>query len=258
METTRSADGTRIAFDRTGDGPHLVLVLGAFCDRSTPAALAAKLVPEFTVFSYDRRGRGESGDTLPSVVDHEIEDLEAVVGAAGGSAFVYGHSSGAVLALEAAARGLSATRLVVYEPPYIVEGTRDRPTTLAPRVSDLIASGRRGEAVELFLIEGPGVPPEVLATMKTAPLWARFEAMAHTLPYDLAVCADQVVPVERLATIDVPTLALGGGDSPPWARQAVEAVARAIPGSEHRVLDGQTHGVADDVLVPVLEEFLLR
>jgi pimeloyl-ACP methyl ester carboxylesterase len=257
VETARSADGTGIAIDRYGEGPPLVLVLGAFADRSTPSALAAMLAPAFTVFSYDRRGRGSSGDTAPYAVEREIEDLDAVVGVAGGSAFVYGHSSGAVLALEAAARGLPFTKMVVYEPPYIVEGTRARPSGLARRVTGLIASGRRSEAAELFLVEGPGVPSEVLTKMKAAPTWSQFEAIAHTLPYDLAVCADQVVPADRLATIEVPTLALSGGDSPQWARAAVEAVVQAIPGCEHRVLDGQTHGVADDVLAPVLGSFLL-
>jgi pimeloyl-ACP methyl ester carboxylesterase len=257
VDTARSADGTRIAIDRYGEGPPLVLVLGAFCDRSTPSALAAMLAPDFTVFSYDRRGRGSSGDTAPYAVEREIEDLDAVVGVAGGSATVYGHSSGAVLALEAVARGLPFTRMVVYEPPYIVEGTRGRPAGLATRVSELISSGRRSEAAELFLGEGPGVPSEVLARMKAAPTWSQFEALAHTLPYDLAVCADQVVPADRLATIDAPTLTLSGGDSPQWARDGVEAVARAIPGSELRVLAGQTHGVADDVLAPVLGSFFL-
>jgi pimeloyl-ACP methyl ester carboxylesterase len=258
VEIARSADGTRIAIDRFGQGPPLVLVVGAFWDRSTPRALAAKLAPEFTVFSYDRRGRGDSGDTALYAVDREIEDLRAVIGVAGGSAFVYGHSSGAVLALEATARGLPVTKLAVYEPPYIIEGTRARPATLATRVSELLASGRRSEAAELFLIEGPGLPPEVLATMKAGPTWSRFEAIAHTLPYDLAICGDQVVPAGRLATIGVATLALSGGDSPRWAGEAVDAVARAIPGSERRVLDGQTHGVSDDVLGPVLGEFFLR
>jgi pimeloyl-ACP methyl ester carboxylesterase len=224
VETARSADGTRIAIDRYGEGPPLVVVLGAFADRSTPSALAGMLAPAFTVFSYDRRGRGSSGDTAPYAVEREIEDLDAVVDVAGGSALVFGHSSGAVLAVEAAARGLPFTRMVVYEPPYIVEGTRARPSGLATRVGELIASGRRSEAAELFLVEGPGVPPDVLTKMKAAPMWSQFEAIAHTLPYDLAICGDQVVPADRLATIDVPTLALSGGDSPQWADDALTPV----------------------------------
>jgi pimeloyl-ACP methyl ester carboxylesterase len=252
---TRSADGTSIAFDREGDGPALVLVVGAFCDRSTSAALATLLAPHFTVLRYDRRGRGSSGDTPPYAVGREIEDLSAVVAAAGGPAFVYGHSSGAALALEAVVDGLPATRLVAYEPPYIVEGTRARPDRLAERVSQLLAADERSKAAELFLLEGPQSPPEVVTMMKGAPVWARFEALAHTLPYDLALLGDQRIPVERLTTVDVPTLVVSGAASPQWARQAAESVARAVPHSQHRVLEGQTHNVADEVLAPVLISF---
>ena len=257
METTLSADGTSIAFDREGAGPSLVVVVGAFCDRSTSVGLAALLAPQFTVLRYDRRGRGASGDTAPYAVEREIEDLDAVVAAAGGSALVFGHSSGAVLALEAAAGGLPVTKMVVYEPPYIVEGTRARPDGLAERVGELLADGRRSEAAELFLLEGPESPEEVVTRMKGAPVWSRFEALAHTLPYDLALVGDQRVPAGRLAAIDVPTLVLGGADSPKWAGDAVDAVAEAIPVSEHRLLEGQTHNAADEVLAPVLGSFLL-
>ena len=257
METTQSADGTVLAFDREGDGPALVLVVGAFCDRSIPETLATMLAPRFTVLRYDRRGRGSSGDTAPYAVEREIEDLEAVVAAAGGSAFVFGHSSGAALALEAVIAGLPATRLVVYEPPYIVEGTRARPARLAERVSQLLVADERSEAAELFLLEGPEAPPEVVTMMQGAPLWSRFEALAHTLPYDLAIVGDQRVPAERLATVDVPTLVLSGAESPRWAREAVDAVASAVPDSEHLVLEGESHNAADDVLAPVLTSFFL-
>ncbi|HEX4220546.1 MAG TPA: alpha/beta hydrolase [Acidimicrobiales bacterium] len=257
METTRSADGTSIAFDREGDGPPLVVVVGAFCDRSTSIGLAALLAPDFTVLRYDRRGRGASGDNPPSAVEREIEDLEAVMAAAGGSAFVFAHSSGAILALEAVIGGLPATKLAVYEPPYIVEGTRDRPERLAERVGRLLAADRRSEAAELFLLEGPEVPPEVVTMMKGAPVWSRFERLAHTLPSELAVVGDQRVPVDRLARIGVSTLALSGADSPQWARDAVDAVAGAIPGSRHRVLEGQSHNASDDVLAPELASFFL-
>jgi pimeloyl-ACP methyl ester carboxylesterase len=257
METTPSADGTPIAFEREGDGPALVLVVGAFCDRSTSETLATLLAPHFTVLRYDRRGRGSSGDTAPYAVEREIEDLEAVAAAAGEQPVVFGHSSGAVLALEAVINGLPATKLVAYEPPYIVEGTRDRPARLAERVSQLLAADERSEAAELFMLEGPGSPPEVVTRMMGAPMWSRFEALAHTLPYDLAIVGDQQVPAVRLATIAVPTLVLSGAASPQWARQAVEAVAAAVPHSEHRVLEGQTHNVADDVLAPVLTSFFL-
>jgi pimeloyl-ACP methyl ester carboxylesterase len=257
MERTRSADGTSIAFDREGEGPALVLVVGAFCDRATSETLATLLAPQFTVLRYDRRGRGSSGDTAPYAVEREIEDLQAVVAAAGGPAFVFGHSSGAALVLEAVIAGLPATRLVAYEPPYIVEGTRTRPAGLAERVSQLLGADEPSHAAELFLLEGPETPPEVVTMMKGAPLWSRFEALAHTLPYDLAILGDQHIPTERLATLDVPTLVLSGADSPRWARDAVEAVAAAVPNSQHLVLEGQTHNAADEVLAPVLTSFFL-
>ncbi len=215
------------------------------------------LAPHFTVLRYDRRGRGSSGDTVPYAVGREIEDLETVLAAVGGPAFVFGHSSGAVLALEAVIAGLPAIRLAVYEPPYIVEGTRARPARLAERVSQLLVADERSEAAELFLLEGPRVPPEVVTMMQGAPLWSRFEALAHTLPYDLAIVGDQRVPAERLATVDVPTLVLSGAESPRWAREAVDAVATAVPDSEHLVLEGEGHNAADDVLAPVLTSFFL-
>jgi pimeloyl-ACP methyl ester carboxylesterase len=162
-----------------------------------------------------------------------------------------------VLALEAAAKRLPITKLAVYEPPYIVDDTRARPQQLGERVSALIASGRRSDAMKLFLTEGPEVPAEVIAAMEGAPGWAPMEALAPTLPYDLAICGDQTLPVDRLASISAPTLALSGGASPEWARNAVDAVAAAIPGAEHVSLAGQTHGAADDVLAPVLAKFFL-
>ncbi len=255
VKTVRSADGTTIAFDRFGDGPPLILVVGAFCDRSTPRALAELLHGDFAVFTYDRRGRGASGDTPPYSVEREIEDLDAVISETGAAPFVFGHSSGAVLALEAAARGLPMSKLVVYEPPYIVDDTRARPDELGERVSALIASGHRSVAMKLFLTEGPEVPPGAIAAMEASPGWSHMEAMAHTLPYDLAICGDQFIPRGRLANIQVPTLALSGGESPDWARNAVDAVAAAIPRAQHASLDGQTHGVADDVIAPVLVHF---
>jgi pimeloyl-ACP methyl ester carboxylesterase len=252
----RSRDGTSIAFDRFGDGPPLILLLGAFCDRSAARPLAEVLAREFAVFIYDRRGRGASGDTPPYAVGREIEDLGALISETGGAPFVFGHSSGAVLALEAAAGGLPIGKLVVYEPPYIVDDTRVRPEGLGARVDALLASGQRGEAIKLFLAEGPQVPPDAIAAMEAGPGWPAMEAIVDTLPYDLAICGDQSIPA-RVASVQVPTLALSGGASPEWVRNAVEAVAAAIPGARHESLDGQTHGVADDVIAPVLVRFFL-
>ena len=257
METVQSADGTTIAFDRCGHGPALILVLGAFCDRSSPRTLADLLAPHFSVYAYDRRGRGASGDSAPYAVEREIEDLAALLAASGGPALVFGHSSGAVIALEAAARSLPIAKLAVYEPPYIVDDTRHRPLGLENRVRQLIVDGRRSDAIEAFLTEGPEVPLDAVAMMKESPGWPAMEAIAHTLPYDLAVCADQTLPVDRFAKIQAPTLALSGGDSPAWARNSVAAVAAAIPNARQLSLAGQTHGAADDVLAPVLVDFFL-
>ena len=256
QETVQSKDGTTIAFDHIGSGPPLILVLGAFCDRSAARTLAETLAGDFAVFAYDRRGRGDSGDTPPYSVERELEDLAALISEAGGAPFLFGHSSGAVLALEAAAAGLPMSRLVVYEPPYIVDDTRVRPDWLRERVDALLASGKRGAAIKLFLAEGPQVPSGAIAAMEAGPGWSAMEAMVDTLPYDLAICGDQAIP-GRIATIEVPTLALGGGKSPEWARNAVDAVAAVIPGARHASLEGQTHGVADDVIAPVLVQFFL-
>ncbi len=257
MEQTQSADGTTIAFDRSGNGPALILVYGALNDRSTGIPLAELLAPKFTVYRYDRRGRGSSGDTPPYAAEREIEDLEAIMDEAGGSAQVYGHSSGGVLALEAAARKLPITKLAVYEPPYIIEGDRSAPALDLPaRLTELVSSGRRGEVVKLFLVEAVGMPPDVVAQMESSPGWPGMEALAHTLPYDFDLVGNgNGMPTGRLATIRVPTLALDGGASPDWARHSVREVAAVIPGALHITLDGQTHGADVNVLAPVLEEF---
>ena len=260
MDTVSSQDGTTIAFSRTGSGPALVLVVGAFCDRQTTRSLTKVLASDFTAYEYDRRGRGASGDTAPYAVEREVEDLAAVAGAArtaGSAPFVFGHSSGAVLALEAAARGVPIARLVAYEPPYIVDESRSRPgTDLAERLAALVSAGRPGDAAKLFLTEAVQVPPEVVATMEGGPDWPAMTALAHTLCYDVVACANNEMPSDRLAEIRVPTLVLGGSESPEWFHNTVRAVAATVPGAEHRFLDGQDHGAADDVLAPVLLEFL--
>ena len=255
METTRSVDGTSIAFDRTGAGPPLVAVMGAFCDRHTTKSLTAVLREHFTVFEYDRRGRGDSGDTPPYAVEREIEDLAAMLDAAGGAASIYGHSSGAALALEAAGRGLPITRLVAYEPPYTTPDD-GRPSDLLDRISAHLAAGRRREAVEAFLTEAAGVPAAALPRIESGPDFAGMLAVSHTLPYDFAVCGDGRVPTERLAAVGVPVLVGDGGASAPWAARVAQTIAAVAPHAERRTFPGQTHGVADDVIAPVLVEFL--
>ena len=259
MGEAHSRDGTVIAFDKSGEGPPLVLVGGALSDRSAAQPLAALLAPGFTVYAYDRRGRGDSGDTPPFAVEREVEDLDALIGLAGGSAFVYGHSSGAALALEAARAHLRILRLALYEPPYIVDDSRPPlPNDHLSHLQTLLAAGRRDEAVAYFMAEGVGVPPEVIETMRAGPTWAEMEALAHVLPYDMAIMDGRVsgnpLPGEW-AAITIPTLVLDGELSDTWQRRSVGALADLLPGAQRRTLEGQTHRADPAILAPVLHAF---
>lgn len=256
MDTTTSADGTSIAHQRTGSGPALVLVVGAFCDRTSTASLTPLLARHFTVVEYDRRARGDSGAGGEYAAEREVEDLAAVVTAAGGTAFAFGHSSGAVLALEAAAAGVPLTRLALYEPPYTAPPGSAGDDALLDAVRERLAAGDPDGAAEAFMA-GAGAPPEQIAAARQSPWWPRMRSLAPTLVHDLVLCARGVVPRERLATVAAPTLAISGGDSPPWAARACAEVARAVRDGRTRVLEGQTHGAADDVLAPVLIEWFL-
>jgi pimeloyl-ACP methyl ester carboxylesterase len=266
METVTSADGTPISVEIAGTGRPVILIGGAFNDRSTVAALAAALARRMTVLTYDRRGRGASGQVGPWTgdgADREVEDLAAVIEAAGGTADLFGHSSGAVLALEAAQRGLPAGKVAVYEPSYVTdESLRSRPPAdLADRIAALVEAGRRDEAVEAFLTEAAAVPPEMAAGLRgNAGMWGLFTGLAHTLPYDVALCdPGQAVPAERFAGIAVSVLAIGGDQSPQWLPAAARAVAAAVPGARYVTLHGQDHGVLNqpEALVPVLADFYL-
>jgi len=258
MNDVRSSDGTTIALERAGDGPAVVLVDGALCHRTLGpmAAVAEPLAAEFTVVRYDRRGRGESGDTPPYEPAREVEDLAAVVAAVGGSAAVFGLSSGAALALDAAAAGLPITRLVLYEPPFSVEPDED--DGYVERLNELIAAGRNGDAVDWFL-SNAGVPPEALAAMRVEPSWPLFEAVAPTLAYDHAILGDGAVPRERAAQVTAPALVACGEHSPDFFVDAARVTADAIPGGQHRVLAGQAWGRTDpDALAGLLADFLMR
>ncbi|SDO71441.1 Lysophospholipase, alpha-beta hydrolase superfamily [Nakamurella panacisegetis] len=253
MAGTTSADGTLISYDRTGTGPALILVLGAFNDRGAGAALAERLSSDFTVYNYDRRGRGRSGDAPGSGVDQEIDDLSALLAEAGGNALVFGYSSGAVLALRAAARGLPITRLAVYDPPFLVNGSTPAYwTALADRIDALVADDRRGDAVELYQTRGVGMPEEVVVQLRGAPFRPALEAMAHTLAYDARALAS---PADLPATVSIPTLVLHGVDGPPVLSGATQAVAQALPNGEYLGLVGQTHDLVPEVLGPVLCDF---
>ncbi|WP_410621235.1 alpha/beta fold hydrolase [Amycolatopsis sp. cmx-8-4] len=236
-----SADGTTIAYDQRGTGAPVILVGGAFNDRTTVAGLAEVLAADFTTIAYDRRGRGDSGDTGPYAVEREIEDIAALIAEAGGTASVFGHSSGAVLALEAAGAGLAIEKLVAYEPPYATDA-ESRPD-VTEKVAAQIAAGDRDGAAATFL-EVAGTPPEVIEGMKRAPVWDWFTSLAHTLPYDLTICGPGARPrKDHLARITAPTLVIGGGASPEKLQSGARVAASAVPGARHETLPGQDHGV---------------
>lgn len=259
MNTVTSRDGTAIAYDRTGDGPPVVLVDGAFCSRAfgPMPKLAPLLAPHHTVIHHDRRGRGDSGDTEPYAVEREVEDLDALIREAGGSASVLGISSGAVLALRAAASGVGIARLAMYEPPFVAvsDSAHRAPADSVARLTRMIADGKRGEAVRFYLTQVMGAPRVMYYGMRLTPIWPRMKAVAPSLPHDAAVMGDFLPPSGRLASYVVPTLVLDGEKSPAALREAARAAAEAIPGAEHRTLEGQTHNVSVNALAPVLEEF---
>lgn len=257
---TTSTDGTRIAYDRFGDGPPLIVVGGALCARTTTRPLAEALAAQFTVFNYDRRGRGDSGDTAPYAVEREIEDLQALLVEAGGAAGVYGHSSGAALVVRAAAQGTAITAVVLHEPPYSPDTAERRQTSerYTHELGALLGQNRRGDAVALFnaLV---GVPAQIVAQWRSQPWWAGMEALAPTLAYDSAVLghADTggTIPFEQLNRITSPALVLTGGASPPWMTDIGEQVAEALLHGQHVLMKGQQHVVPPEVLVPVLTRF---
>lgn len=255
--TVHSADGTSIAFERAGTGPALILVDGAlsFLGFGPMGPLAGLLASRFTVFTYDRRGRGESTDIQPYAVEREIEDIEALIDEAGGSAGLYGTSSGAALALKAAARlGDKVTKLALYEPPFALghQATQDF-ATYSKQMDTLLAANRRGDAVAFFLADM--MPAEELEGMRRSPQWPIMEALAPTLAYDNAVMDDASVTIDASKTVTIPALLLDGSKSPEFMREAVDALANAMPRAERRTLEGQTHVIPPDVLAPILTTF---
>jgi pimeloyl-ACP methyl ester carboxylesterase len=263
MNTVRSADGTTIAFTQAGQGPPLILVDGAMCSRSfgPMSKLAAQLTPRFTVYTYDRRGRGDSGDTVPYAADREVEDIEALVTLAGETVFVHGTSSGSALALEAAKRIPAIGKLAVYEPPFIIDDTRTPiPDDYLDGLNQLVADGRRGDAVKMFM-RFVGTPAFVTAVMPFTPVWPKLKAVAHTLPYDITIMQDHQRGTPFMgaewAAVKVPALVAVGGNSPAWMTNATRALADALPDARYRTLPGQTHMVKPQAIAPVLTEFFL-
>jgi len=254
METVKSADGTVIAYERSGHGPALIVSVGAFCTRQTFVP-PDDLRQRFTVVTYDRRGRGDSGDTEPFAPEREYEDLAAVAAATGPEPpFVLGHSSGAAIALRAAAAGLPVAGIVAYEAPF---GNDDQPWPAvdpAEHIRALVSSGRRGEAVTFWMSDVVRLPGELLAQADGAPWVAALEPLVPTLVYDLAV-TDGGVPTAELAKITAPVLVLGGSNSPGWFRRSVAEQAAATPGARLMMLDGHDHSAPPEVLSPILIEF---
>src|ERR1700716_135795 len=253
----KSKDGTAIAYDKSGHAPAAVIVGGVVGDRSQQAPVAELLAKDFTVFNFDRRAHGESGNTEPYAVEREIEDIDAVIGEAGGSAFVYGTSGPGVLALHAAAGrpGAKMKKLAVWEPPFIVDDSRPKVRSdYKAQLSSLLAKGRRGDMIELFFTEAVGMPAPFVAQMRQAPWWSAQEAVAHTTLYDATLMGDYSLPRAVLARITVPTLVIDGAQSP-WVTKGAEATAAAIPNAQRRTLAGQQHNVDPAAMAPALVEF---
>jgi pimeloyl-ACP methyl ester carboxylesterase len=260
-----SKDGTTIAYDMIGRGPAVILVAGAFSYRKYPASvqLADLLAPHFTVFNYDRRGRGDSGDTRPYAIEREIEDMQALIEAAGGSAFVWGLSSGAILVLAAAASGLAITKLALQEPPLFVDASARRPPKdFTAHLTDLIASSRRDEAVKYFMTKGMGAPGFVIPLMHLMPgAWTQLKAVAHTLPYDAQLLerhpAGKPLSGEDWRSITIPTLVMAGSESPTFLRQDAQALAESLPQARLLIQKGlgHTRQLSPMVIAPVLVEF---
>lgn len=251
MKTVTSKDGTRIAFDQSGTGAAVILVLGAFNERATGVPLSRELESHFTVFNYDRRGRGDSGDTEPYSIEREIEDLDALIAEAGGSACVFGYSSGAILALRAAARSLAISQLALYDPPP----TGAKAGDLVPQLTELVSAGRRGDAVELFQTEAVGIPAEIVARLRHAPFRPALEKMAHTLVYESTIL--RALPEGLVASVQTPCLVIDAENNPDVMHQAAQSLAEALPNGRYRRLEGQTHDIVPAVVAPVLAEFFL-
>jgi len=258
MKKVISRDGTQVAYDKEGTGPAVILVDGALCYRSfgPMSHLAELLSPQFTVFTYDRRGRGESGDTKPYSIEREIEDLDALIEEAGGSAFLFGTSSGGALALEATLKlDGKVKKLAMYEPPYNSDqAARQAWKEYRKQLAELLGADRRGDAAALFM-SLVDTPADQIEGMRHAPMWPMFEAVAPTLAYDAeALGDDRSVPVKRAASLSTPVLVMNG-TALPFMLETANALSQAIPHAQHRTLAGQTHDVNLEVLTPELAKF---
>jgi pimeloyl-ACP methyl ester carboxylesterase len=263
MGKVQSADGTTICYDTWGTGQPLIVVDGATGHRAVSqlhGQLGDLLGDEFTVYAYDRRGRGESGDTAPYAVEREVEDLAAVIAGAGEPAIVCGFSSGAILALDAAAAGLPIARLALFEPSFLVDGSRPPlPADYVERLEASIAAGRPGEAAELFLTAAVRLPAEAVAGVRQSAFWPALEEVAHTISYDGRIVGTTMsgrpLPAGRWATIGLPTLVMYGRGTEPWLISGANAIADLLPTATAQPVEGEQHTVAAEVLAPVLRRF---
>ncbi len=263
MKTVTSKDGTCIAYEQTGQGPTVISVAGALQYRSWDEGtkkIAAMMAPDFTFVEYDRRGRGDSSDTQPFAVEREIEDIEALIDAVGGPAYIYGLSSGAALAFEAAlALGSKVKKLAMYEAPYNSDATaRQAWVEYRRKLDEFVTQGRGGDAVILFM-QLVGMPDEHVEGMRHSEIFPVFEAIGYTLAYDAAELGDEAdVPLDKAARLTIPVLTIDGSESYPFMHTTAVALAKAMPRGEQRTLQGQTHEVTPEALTPVLIEFFKR
>ncbi len=258
MKTTQSKDGTTLAYDLYGDGPPLIVITGATCFRMFDPVLhdAHVLAQQFTVYNYDRRGRGDSGNTLPYTAQRELEDIDAMIDAAGGVAYLYGHSSGAILALEAALLlGDKVSKLVLYDASYSSDLAEQKEfNELSQELYALLEDGKNEEAISGFL-QGIGIPPEFITAMQHSPQWATMTALAPTLAYDTRLASD-LPPLQRASELSTPTLLIVGEESPASIHAVAHQLHEAIPNAKYNLLAGQDHMPAPEVLLPVLSNFL--
>jgi len=262
MQTVTSKGGTKIVYDKVGQGPALVLVDGAFCFRKngTTPMLLPVLSQNFTIYAYDRRGRGDSGNTEPYAVEREVEDLKAVIDAAGGSSLVFGISSGAALALQAATRGLHINKLALFEPPYVAEDKNSLlpPANAIEQLNQMVGAGDRGKAVKYYLTNVMDMPAFAAVFVRLMPgVWKSNMSVAHTLAYDLTIMGDFSLPTKAASTIKVAALIICGEKSTPNLRKAAQSVAAAILDAQHQVIVGMSHVLKPKLLVPILEKFLI-
>ena len=278
MQKVTSKDGTKIAYDQYGSGQPVIMVTGALGTRSTAMdnEIGLSLGQHFAAIDYDRRGRGESGDTQPYTVEREIEDIEALIDAVGGHAYLYGMSSGAILALEAArALPTKITKLAMYEPPFIIDDSRPPiPPDYVEQLNAATAAGRPGDAVEIFMTKAILIPDEYVSMMRNPPpsgqhfggeesaqppAWSNMEKVAHTLAYDGLIVRDYLagkpLPPQRWASVPARTVVIVGGNSEPFFHDGAKALVADMPHAQYRILDGQDHAVNPAALAPVLDEF---